>query len=408
MRTIRTMVALACAVALALASATPALAADWKGTAPRAGALSVAPQKVRRLTSLRVGSALSALSLHASATDDNFPGDAKTLPFSLNDSLDPINDWADVYKVTLSARQVINLTMSGSAGTDFDLYVFPPGTTSWDGIPTAWSEGDASDESIVFGADVAGDYYIVAYCPEFAAAGTYSLNGTVQTLTGDDDIPGTLKTVPFSLNDSLDHTAPLVDADDVFQVHLEAGQTLNAALTNCPQNGDIAVFLWNPSAVTVWGVAGIVAGEGEPTLRYTAPVAGNYYIDVAAYPGWAGTYTLTTALDAATSITIKTAATSTYIGRTVRLSGLVTPQTMIGVNIVVYVMKPGKTYWTYSSNRTVYTYAGSPASWVYPYYFKRGMARGYYKFKARCPAPGFASSAGYAMSESTTIQIRVR
>ena len=110
----------------------------------------------------------------------------------------------------------------------------------------------------------------------------------------------------------------------------------------------------------------------------------------------------------ATSITIKTAATLTYIGRTVRLSGLVTPQDMIGVNIVVYVMKPGKTYWTYSSNRTVYTYAGSPASWLYPYYFKPGMARGYYKFKARCPAPGFASSAGFATSESPMITIRVR
>jgi hypothetical protein len=109
-----------------------------------------------------------------------------------------------------------------------------------------------------------------------------------------------------------------------------------------------------------------------------------------------------------TTITIKTASTSTSIGRTVRLSGLVTPPQMIGVNIVVYVMKPGKSYWTYSSNRTVYTLSGSPASWLYPYYFKRGMAKGYYRFKARCPAPGFASSAGFTTSESKTISIRVR
>ena len=91
-----------------------------------------------------------------------------------------------------------------------------------------------------------------------------------------------------------------------------------------------------------------------------------------------------------------------------RLDGRVTPESMIGKNIVVYVMKAGKSYWTYSSNRTVYTYAGSPASWVYPYYFKRGMARGYYKFKARCPAPGFASSAAYSLSESPIVTIRVR
>jgi hypothetical protein len=109
-----------------------------------------------------------------------------------------------------------------------------------------------------------------------------------------------------------------------------------------------------------------------------------------------------------TSITIKTAATSTYIGRTVRLDGRVTPEGMIGKNIVVYVMKPGKSYWTYSSNRTSYTHAGSPASWMYPYFFKRGMARGIYRFKARCPAPGFASSVGFATSESKTITVRVR
>jgi hypothetical protein len=80
---------------------------------------------------------------------------------------------------------------------------------------------------------------------------------------------------------------------------------------------------------------------------------------------------------------------------------------MIGVNIVVYVMKPGKSYWTYSSNRTVYLWHGAPA-WQYKYNFKRGMARGYYKFKARAPAPGFASSTGFATSESKVITIRVR
>jgi Tol biopolymer transport system component len=110
----------------------------------------------------------------------------------------------------------------------------------------------------------------------------------------------------------------------------------------------------------------------------------------------------------ATSITIKTTATTTYIGKTPILSGAVTPSSMIGVNIVCYVMKPGKTYWTYSSNRTVYNLNGAPA-WLYKYYFKPGMARGYYKFKAVAPAPGFASSASFLTSTSPTIvTIRVR
>ena len=169
----------------------------------------------------------------------------------------------------------------------------------------------------------------------------------------------------------------------------------------------------------------VASGGSSPAFTIT-PSGGYHIADVlvdGSSVGAVGSYTFTGvvanhtiaasfAADATgpipTTITIKTAATATYIGRTVRLSGLVTPQTMIGRNIVVYVMKAGKTYWTYSSNRTAYTYAGSPASWVYPYYFKPGMARGYYKFKARAPAPGFPSSAGYATSESSIIIIRVR
>lgn len=109
-----------------------------------------------------------------------------------------------------------------------------------------------------------------------------------------------------------------------------------------------------------------------------------------------------------TSITIKSAATVTTIGKTVALSGAVTPTGMIGANIVVYVMKPDRPYWSYSSNRTVYGLGGSPA-WLYKYYFKPGMARGYYRFKAVAPAPGFPSSAGFATSTSpTTVTIRVR
>jgi hypothetical protein len=112
--------------------------------------------------------------------------------------------------------------------------------------------------------------------------------------------------------------------------------------------------------------------------------------------------------DVATSITIRTAATSASIGKTVSLSGTVTPVGMVGRNICVYVKKPGRAYWTYSSNRTAYALGGG-AAWLYKYYFKRGMAKGYYAFKAVAPAPGFPSSVGYATSTSpTTVGIRLR
>jgi len=106
--------------------------------------------------------------------------------------------------------------------------------------------------------------------------------------------------------------------------------------------------------------------------------------------------------DAATSITIRSSATTTYIGRTPMLRGSVTPPGMIGRNIVVYVQKPGKSYWTYSSTRTVYS-SSDGAIWMCKYYFRPGMTRGVYRYKAVVPArPGLLASS------SSTIAIRLR
>jgi M6 family metalloprotease-like protein len=105
----------------------------------------------------------------------------------------------------------------------------------------------------------------------------------------------------------------------------------------------------------------------------------------------------------ATSIDIRTSATSARIGSVPILSGTVAPTGLIGRNIVVWVKKPGKAYWTYSSNRTVYSLRGA-AAWQYKYTFKRGMARGLYQFRASVPAwPGFL-----AATSPTTVSIRLR
>jgi hypothetical protein len=104
-----------------------------------------------------------------------------------------------------------------------------------------------------------------------------------------------------------------------------------------------------------------------------------------------------------TSITIKTAATTTTRGKTVTLSGAVTPLGMIGTNIVVYVKKPGSSRWTYSSNRTTYALGGA-AAWQYKYYFKPAMAKGTYTYKAVVPD----SSTFIGSTSPTTVSIRLR
>lgn len=109
----------------------------------------------------------------------------------------------------------------------------------------------------------------------------------------------------------------------------------------------------------------------------------------------------------ATSITIAVGSPTAFIGRTAVLSGTVTPHSTIGVDIVVYVQKPGGARWTYSSLRTVYA-LGATAAWRYGYTFKRGMTRGVYRFKAAVPAPGSAASPAFLASFSRTMAVTVR
>ena len=74
--------------------------------------------------------------------DDDVPG--ATLPASpFNDTVDSSTDTDDVYQVPLTAGQSITVNMTGAGGTNFNLYLYKPGT------PTV--------------ASPAGDAYIVAY-----------------------------------------------------------------------------------------------------------------------------------------------------------------------------------------------------------------------------------------------------
>ena len=104
-----------------------------------------------------------------------------------------------------------------------------------------------------------------------------------------------------------------------------------------------------------------------------------------------------------TTITIQADATTTRVGRTQVLSGSVTPTSAIGTNMVVYVEKPGTSRWSYSSNRTIYT-SGSGAAWQYKYYFKPGMAKGVYNYKAVVgDLPGYLGS-----TSPTIVSIRLQ
>jgi uncharacterized protein YkwD len=177
-------------------------------------------------------------------------------------------------------------------------------------------------------------------------------------------------------------------------------------------------FVFRPDAATLGtyqaGDVFDVTVSGGITLRSTgAPATISYRTELMSHngsanpgtppPGTPAPGTPGSSAPLSTSITIRSSATTTAIGRTPVLSGSVTPNSAVGKIVAVYVKKPGKRYWTYSSNRVVYALGGT-ASWLYKYYFKRGMAKGVYVFKAVL----LPSAEHAGCTSPTTVSIRLR
>lgn len=114
----------------------------------------------------------------AEVTDyaDDIPGSVLPgSPFTgdLNETTDP----DDVFQLNLSAGQNLFVKMTGAAGSDFELYVFPPNTASVMGTTPAsvYSEtpGTSSERIVLRGVPVSGRYYLDAWA--FAGSGAYTI-----------------------------------------------------------------------------------------------------------------------------------------------------------------------------------------------------------------------------------------
>ena len=131
-----------------------------------------------------------------------------------------------------------------------------------------------------------------------------------------------------------------------------------------------------------YGVEGWDTATGRPTRDGLEADGLGYVADVLEAKGRLGGMTATTTHSkSAATVGIKASAKTATHGKTVTLSGAVTPADEVGGNVVVYVKKPGKKYWAYSSVRKSYR-SDSGAAWQYKYTFKEGMAKGTYQFKA--------------------------
>lgn len=236
------------------------------------------------------------------ATD--IPGDP--IPASpVTGSLDASGTADDVFAVTLAAGESFSATLTGDPGTDFDLALYSPDAVSVTGPepPLAESATSVYPEVITYEATANGTYHLDIQA--FDGAGGYSAEWSTATaappVPGDDNISADSPLLPASpVAGTLDD---LTDSDDVYKVHLEAGQKLDVSFDWTDPNPDASfvVALFDPSATDVTSDTPVVRSEPNvkpATLSYQVPETGDYYLDLYVEMG-TGAYSLDYTIEAA-------------------------------------------------------------------------------------------------------------
>lgn len=98
----------------------------------------------------------------AAALDDEIPGVAAP-PSPIVDTVDDTSDFDDVYQLALVAGQILAVSLTGPAGTDFDAYLYPPGSTSVStDEPVAGATGQEYPDEFAYVVPTSGTYYLDA------------------------------------------------------------------------------------------------------------------------------------------------------------------------------------------------------------------------------------------------------
>ncbi len=401
--------------------ANPAVAVDWSTTAGTSAETIDfrAPATGYYYVDLfaQDGGSAGAYRLDAWATapsgDDDVPGTAVQTIFEVSDALTPVTDADDVYAVPLVAGQRFSAVMSGEADTDFDLYVFGPGTATVAAMSDAWYwsyKDGTSSESVQFTARTTGTYFVNVHLYKATAGGAYTLASTLLATEPNDDIPG-VGYVP-SMEPTIRSLDGWLDTDDVHNFWLSKGDRVTATLSG-DAGSDMDLRLYAQGATSVWGATAPVAvsmtpGTSDEQIVFTAPVSCFYFLDVrTAFTPQLCSYLIAIDVEAApyyepTALTISTSAASVRYPKPFVLSGVL-QDGHIYDPCVVMVKKPGSSRWSYSSARWCYqesSYLFGGAKWWYRYTPK---LRGYYRFYVK-----FDGNETHAASRSREIVVRVR
>jgi len=119
-----------------------------------------------------------ALGAVAPPADDEIPGVA--IPASpVTDTVDSASDSDDVYSIDLNGGDLLEASIDGAAGSDFDLYLFPPDAASvaFPGSAVARARGTSYPDSFAYAARTTGIHYLDVYAG--SGGGAYTLTYAV-------------------------------------------------------------------------------------------------------------------------------------------------------------------------------------------------------------------------------------
>ena len=213
----------------------------------------------------------------------------------------------DVYSIHLQAGDTLAASISASAGTNFDLYLFPPSQVTVAGHSGAVAAAISTSypDSFTYTAAAAGTFSLDAFAS--SGAGSYTIAYTVTPAPSDDFIPGlAIPASPFT--GTIDWIS---DAHDVYRLHLDPGQTLTASVTGTAGTR-VFLSLYPPGTATLFAgrdVNGAYSDTFPNGFAYTATEGGDFYLDVWGFSG-SGSYTVSYTISSTTDTTPPTTSVS--------------------------------------------------------------------------------------------------
>lgn len=290
-----------CAFAMVIAvAASPALAEERvSGAAPTvksgaraesgwgiSGAHSIAPTRLASARGLSFKDGSPTLLTPAYGGGTNISSAVELPSAGASGTVNAVTHTDDVYWFYLEAGATIDFTLNAAAGSNTELWLFPPTAVDVGTSSSIW----ASDAHVFptdpeydwYTAPVSGIYYIDVYSG-VTGSSAYTLDFNLYNYSANDMFPGAAPSA--SPINGWVHS--VWDQTDAYRFPLKVGDRLNvrlAGLSGASSDFDLDLAVYNPTATLV----GLSAQDGPAAeaLSIVATQTGNHAVRTIAYSGY--------------------------------------------------------------------------------------------------------------------------